>query len=322
MDLAGGKVIHRIVREMPEEEKESLLPNIVKSFLLAPIFSAKQFWGFIGFDDFNKEKEWLPSEKQILAAAANTIGSAYFRKNNLDELIKAKERAEQSDRLKTSFLANMSHEIRTPMNGIIGFTELLKEPKLTGEEQQEYIQIIERSGERLLNIINDIIKISKLESGLVQPVITEVYVNELLDYMYRFFLPQTEEKNLALKIVNPLQDENPLINSDKEKLYAILTNLTRNAIKFTDKGFIEIGYSRNDDEHLFYVKDSGIGMTRDQIEIVFERFRQGSETIARDYEGSGLGLSISKAYVEMLGGRIWVESQIDTGSVFYFTVKG
>ncbi len=322
MDLAGGKVIHRIVREMPEEEKESLRPNIVKSFLLAPIFSANQFWGFVGFDDFKKEKEWLTSEKQILATAANTIGSAYFRKNNMDELIKAKELAEQSDRLKTSFLANMSHEIRTPMNGIIGFTELLKEPKLTGEEQQEYIRVIEKSGERLLNIINDIIKISKLESGLVQPVLTEVYVNELLDYIYRFFLPQTEEKHLELKIVNPLQEENPLINSDKEKLYAILTNLTRNAIKFTDKGFIEIGYSRNDDEHLFYVKDSGIGMTHDQIGIVFERFRQGSETIARDYEGSGLGLSISKAYVEMLGGRIWVESQIDTGSVFYFTVKG
>ncbi|MPN53548.1 Autoinducer 2 sensor kinase/phosphatase LuxQ [bioreactor metagenome] len=151
---------------------------------------------------------------------------------------------------------------------------------------------------------------------------TEVDINELLDYMYRFFLPQIHEKNLALKISNPFKDENLLLNSDKEKLYAILTNLTRNAIKFTDKGFIEIGYSRNDDEHLFYVKDSGIGMTHDQIGIVFERFRQGSETIARDYEGSGLGLSISKAYVEMLGGRIWVESQIDTGSVFYFTVKG
>ena len=208
------------------------------------------------------------------------------------------------------------------MNGIIGFTELLKEPKLTGEEQQEYIQIIERSGERLLNIINDIIKISKLESGLVQPVITEVCVNELLDYMYRFFLPQTDEKNLELKIVNPLKDESPLMNSDKEKLYAILTNLTRNAIKFTDKGFIEIGYTRDDNVYTFYVKDSGIGMTPDQTEIVFERFRQGSETIARDYEGSGLGLSISKAYVEMLGGKIWVESRIDEGSVFYFTVKG
>lgn len=321
-EMAEGKVISRIVKEMPEEEKVFLLPHKVKSFLLAPIFSDSQFWGFIGFDDCKNEKEWLPSEKQILAAAANTIGSAYFRKNNLDELIKAKERAEQSDRLKTSFLANMSHEIRTPMNGIIGFTELLKEPKLTGEEQQEYIQIIERSGERLLNIINDIIKISKLESGLVQPVITEVCVNELLDYMYRFFLPQTDEKNLELKIVNPLKDESPLMNSDKEKLYAILTNLTRNAIKFTDKGFIEIGYTRDDNVYTFYVKDSGIGMTPDQTEIVFERFRQGSETIARDYEGSGLGLSISKAYVEMLGGKIWVESRIDEGSVFYFTVKG
>lgn len=244
-----------------------------------------------------------------------------LEKKNEQELIKAKEMAEQSNRLKTSFLANMSHEIRTPMNGIIGFTELLKEPKLSGEEQQEYIRVIEKSGERLLNIINDIIKISKLESGLVEPMISRFYVNELLDYMYRFFLPQTQEKKLKLIIVNPLKDENPVINSDKEKLYAILTNLTRNAIKFTGKGFIEIGYFHNGNEYTFYVKDSGIGMTTDQIEIVFERFRQGSETIARDYEGSGLGLSISKAYVEMLDGRIWVESEIDKGSIFYFTIK-
>jgi len=321
-ELSEGKVISRIVREMPEEEKAFLLPHLVKSFLLAPIFSDNQFWGFIGFDDSINEKEWLPSEKQILAAAANTIGSAYFRQYNLDELIKAKEMAEQSNRLKTSFLANMSHEIRTPMNGIIGFTELLKEPKLSGEEQQEYIRVIEKSGERLLNIINDIIKISKLESGLVEPMISEFYVNELLDYMYHFFLPQTQEKKLELIIINPLKDENPVINSDKEKLYAILTNLTRNAIKFTGKGFIEIGYFHNGNEYTFYVKDSGIGMTPDQIEIVFERFRQGSETITRDYEGSGLGLSISKAYVEMLNGRIWVESEIDKGSIFYFTIKG
>ncbi|MEA5006792.1 MAG: histidine kinase N-terminal 7TM domain-containing protein [Rikenellaceae bacterium] len=321
-EMAEGKVISRIVREMPEEEKTFLLPYVVKSFLLAPIFSDNQFWGFIGFDDCSNEKKWLPSEKQILAAAANTIGSAYFRKNNIDELIQAKELAEQSDRLKTSFLANMSHEIRTPMNGIIGFTELLKEPKLSGEEQQEYIRIIEKSGERLLNIINDIIKISKLESGLVQPVISEVYINELLDYIYRFFLPQVQEKGLVLKIDNQIKDENICMNSDKEKLYAIITNLTRNSIKFTDKGFVEIGCSHPGQEFLFFVKDTGIGMTPEQMKIVFDRFRQGSETIARDYEGSGLGLSISKAYVEMLGGKIWVESQIDAGSAFYFTVKG
>ncbi|MCK9627474.1 MAG: ATP-binding protein [Bacteroidales bacterium] len=321
-EMAEGKVISRIVKKMPEGEKAFLSPHKVKSFLLAPIFSDNQFWGFIGFDDCTNEKEWLPSEKQILAAAANTIGSAYFRKSNLDELIKAKEQAEQSDRLKTSFLANMSHEIRTPMNGIIGFTELLKEPKLTGEEQQEYIRVIEKSGERLLNIINDIIKISKLESGLVQPVISPVNINELLDYIYRFFLPQIQEKGLNLIINNPLQNESIWIDSDKEKLYAILTNLTRNAIKFTHKGSIEIGYTRNGQQYSFFVKDTGIGMTPEQIRIVFERFRQGSETIARDYEGSGLGLSISKAYVEMLGGRIWVESQVDKGSVFYFTIKG
>jgi len=320
--LSNGNVVAKIVKDMSGNEKELLERQEVKSALAAPIFSDGQFWGFIGFDDCMNQKEWLPSEKQILAAAASTIGSAYFRKNNRDELIKAKECAEQSDRLKSSFLANMSHEIRTPMNGIIGFTELLKEPKLTGEEQQEYIKIIEKSGERMLNIINDIIKISKLESGMIQPQVSEVDINEMFDYIYKFFLPQAEEKGLEFFINNAQSERDSLINTDMEKLYAILTNLTRNAIKFTKKGFIEVGVSLKDGYYIFYVKDTGIGMTKEQTEIIFDRFRQGSESISRNYEGSGLGLSISKAYVELLGGKIWTESTLGEGSIFYFTIKG
>jgi len=236
------------------------------------------------------------------------------------ELIEAKERAEESDRLKSAFLANMSHEIRTPMNGILGFTEMLKEPKLTGEEQQEYIKIIETSGNRLLNIINNIISISKLETGLIKANISEVDVNEQLDLIYEFFKPKAEEKGIKLILKNILPDKYAKISSDKELISTILINLTQNAIKFTPNGSVELGCSPNSDGLEFSVKDSGIGVLPEHKNLIFERFRQSSESVTRDYEGAGLGLSISKAYVELLGGRIWVESESGKGSEFFFTI--
>jgi len=240
------------------------------------------------------------------------------------ELIKAKEHAEESDRLKSAFLANMSHEIRTPMNGILGFAGLLKEPNLSGEDQQEYIQIIEKSGARMLNIINDIMSISKVESGQMEISILETNINEQIKYLYTFFNPEVEGKGIHLIMKTFLTTKEAVIKTDKEKVYAILTNLIKNAIKFTNSGFIEFGYCLKSEkkpfELEFYVKDTGMGICEEQISFIFERFRQGSESLSRNYEGAGLGLSISKAYVEMLGGKIWVESKVGVGSVFYFTI--
>lgn len=242
------------------------------------------------------------------------------RKLAEEDLMKAKEKAEESDRLKSAFLANMSHEIRTPMNGILGFAELLKEPKLTGEEQKEYIRIIEKSGARMLNIINDIINISKVESGQMPVYLSIVNVNDQIEFIHNFFKPEAEQKGVKLlyKIPSPTMECN--IETDREKVYAVLTNLVKNAIKFTWDGSIELGYERKDGHLEFYVKDTGNGIHQEQKELIFERFRQGSESLTRNYEGAGLGLSISKAYVEMLGGRIWVESEIGKGAQFYFTL--
>ena len=237
-----------------------------------------------------------------------------------EELFHAKEKAEESDRLKSAFLANMSHEIRTPMNGILGFTELLKEPQLTGETRQTYISIIEKSGTRMLNIINDIISISKIESGQMELKLSEANINEQIDYIYSFFKHEIEQKGIQFIVHKQLDDKESVISSDREKLYAILTNLVKNAIKFTNKGVIEVGYEKINNIIKFYVKDSGAGIPKSQKDIIFERFRQGSELLTRNYEGAGLGLSISKAYVEMLGGKIWVESIMDKGSTFYFTI--
>ena len=243
-----------------------------------------------------------------------------IQKNLTAELIAAKEHAEESDRLKTAFLANMSHEIRTPMNGILGFAGLLKEPGLTGEMQQSYIDIIEKSGERMLNIINDLVNISKIESGEMCLSISETDVNGLIDFIYSFFKPEVERKGINLSFRKSLSAENAIIRTDNEKVYAILANLVKNAIKFTQSGSIELGYDLKDGELDFFVKDTGIGIDQIQKEIIFDRFRQGSELLSRRYEGAGLGLSISKAYVEMLGGKIRVESELGKGSTFFFTI--
>jgi len=172
----------------------------------------------------------------------------------------------------------------------------------------------------MLSIINDIISISKVEAGQMDITIAETNVNEQIEYIYTFFKPEVKQKGIELLYKNALPNEAATIQTDREKVYAILTNLVKNAIKFTHSGAIEIGYDRKADSLRFYVKDTGVGISKEQQEIVFERFRQGSESLNRSYEGAGLGLSISKAYVEMLGGKIWVESKLGEGSVFYFTL--
>ena len=268
------------------------------------------------------------------------------KKNMIAELIKAKDRAEESDRLKSAFLSNMSHEIRTPMNGILGFAGLLKSPNLTGEQQQEYIAIIETSGARMLNIIKDIVDISKIEAGLMEVDLQLSNINQQTEYIYTFFKPEVEGKGMKLSHVNGLSGKAAMVNTDREKLYAILINLVKNAIKYSDTGAIEFGYNLVQTRHAlsrtetetdtkidtetetrdalsvlqFYVKDTGIGVPADRQKAIFDRFVQADISDTRAYQGAGLGLSISKAFVEMLGGTIWVESEEGKGSTFYFTI--
>jgi PAS domain S-box-containing protein len=242
------------------------------------------------------------------------------RKKAEELIIKAKEAAEQSDRLKSAFLANMSHEIRTPMNGILGFAELLKNQVLTVEEQYEYLNIIEKSGLRMLNILNDLIDISRIESGQMNIAISDYFPNLEMELLYGFFKPVAQGKGLSLIFNKNITLDNTLIKTDREKINSILTNLIRNAIKFTNEGSVEFGFKKNDGFLEYYVKDTGVGILPEMREIIFERFRQGSESLARNYEGAGLGLSISKSFVEMLGGTIRLESEPGKGSVFYFTI--
>ncbi|MFO7656221.1 MAG: response regulator [Bacteroidales bacterium] len=236
------------------------------------------------------------------------------------ELEEAKEKAEESDKLKTAFLTNLSHEIRTPMNGIMGFTSLLKKKDLSYEEKIAFLDIIDRSNKRLLVTIQDLIDISKIESGIIRVDEQNLSIKELLDEIIFLFRPEIENLRLEFIIKNMLNADDNLIISDKNKIYTVITNLINNAKKFTGKGFIELGcYLKNGFIH-FYVKDSGKGIPLKMQEAIFERFVQEEMGLSRNYEGSGLGLSISKAFVEMMGGKIWVESEKGKGSCFTFSI--
>lgn len=280
--------------------------------------------GYTEIELLKKDGNYISTDLNAVLLPDGTIyGSSRDiseRKLVESELIKAKEKAEESDRLKSAFLTNMSHEIRTPMNGILGFAELLKEPNLSSDDLQDYIQVIQISGERMLNTINSIMDISKIESGLIQIDIGEADINEKMEFTYKFFKPEAHIKGLQLILKTSLPDKEAFIKTDNEKVFGILTNLVRNAIKFTFDGSIEFGYEKKGDYLEFFVKDTGVGIPDNQKELIFERFRQGSESHDRGYEGSGLGLSITKTYVTMLGGKIWVESEEGTGSTFYFTI--
>lgn len=236
------------------------------------------------------------------------------------ELIMAKNKAEENDKLKSAFLANMSHEIRTPMNGILGFAELLKSPKLSGEDQAKFIEIIEKSGERMLNIIEDLIDISKIESGQMEVKLSDTNVEEQLDFLYFFFKLEAKRRGLEFVLMKPIGIKNKIINSDKEKIYAILTNLIKNALKYTDCGLIEFGCKIKGQVLEFYVKDTGVGIPEDKQSSIFDRFIQADVKGRKTVEGTGLGLAISKHFVNMLGGEIWLESQENKGSSFYFTI--
>ncbi len=241
----------------------------------------------------------------------------YFIQRKTLEL--AKKKAEESDKLKSAFLANIAHEIRTPMHGILSFADLLKTTTLTDGQMKEYIGIIEKSSARMLNTITDLIDISKIESGQTELAFSLLDLNEELDSMYVMFKPEADKKEIQFTVSYGLAKGGAQIRTDCEKLDTIFTHLLKNAIKYTTNGSIEIGYKPKGDFIEFYVKDTGIGIEIDKKHSIFERFTQADNSLSKNYEGSGLGLSITKAYVEMLGGTIWVDSEPGKGSVFYFT---
>jgi len=240
------------------------------------------------------------------------------------ELIKAKEDAEENNRLKTSFLQNMSHEIRTPLNAICGFSEFLNKPEFSKEKQDNFVAIIQNSSQQLLSIVSDVLTISSLETKQEKVNTGTVCINHVLSNLLVIFKQQAINKNISFYVKPQLNDNQSEIYTDKTKIIQVLTNLLSNALKFTPEGFIEFGYNlktgKTSAELEFYVKDSGIGISQENHEKIFERFRQADLSTNIKYGGTGLGLAISKGFVELLGGKIWVQSVPAKGSVFYFTI--
>ena len=244
------------------------------------------------------------------------------RNRTISELHEAKDKAEESDRLKTAFLANMSHEIRTPMNAIVGFSELLRTTNIQGPEREEYFNIINNSCSILSNLIDDIIDLAKIEAG--QTTIAEDLCrpHEIMRELQRYFEEEIRKLGKPIKLVMDASiDPDLIIKSDEFRLRQILSNIIGNAVKFTEKGIIAWGCTVEKERDIkFFVKDTGIGISSENIELVFDRFRQMDDSSIRKYGGTGLGLPVSKSLVDLMGGEIWVESQIGKGSEFYFKI--
>ena len=289
--------------------------------------------------NYHDEREMVLKQRDKILNQNKEIN---FHKENLEELVKkrtseleetnvqlqkAKEKAEESDRLKSAFLSNMSHEIRTPMNAIIGFAELLKEPDISKEMFDKYIDIITSKGNLLLNIINDIIDISKVEADKIEINRSVCNVSEMMDELFATFHKTKSlagKSDIELKLVKPITSKELVLFTDTFRLKQVLSNLIDNAIKFTHRGFIEIGYSvvdvAKEKSIKFYVKDTGLGISDEHLDIIFNRFRQIDDSHTREFGGTGLGLTISKRLVELLEGELSLESEIGVGSTFFFTI--
>lgn len=243
------------------------------------------------------------------------------------ELVAAKNKAEEADKLKSVFLSNMSHEIRTPMNAIIGFSSLLSDSGISENDRKMFVDIVQNNSKTLLQLIDDIIDFSKIEAGQLNITNREVAIDQLLEEIYLQFYNKMVEKNekeLVLSYKRPPNIKDCRILADQPRLNQVLSNLITNAIKFTPSGVVEFGYSiekEADENYLrFYVRDTGIGISPEKQKVIFERFRQGDEGTTRPFEGTGLGLSIAKGIVDRMSGKMWVESIVNQGSTFYFTI--
>jgi len=311
----------RVARKMKEEDRAILETG-------EPLVNKILYFEDDGVEGFWMEKNKIPirDERGVITMIMGIFKDVSELMRIENELKEARDRAEESDRLKTSFLANMSHEIRTPMNGIIGFANLLRDAELNDEEKDLYLKHIDHSSKQLLNIIDDIIDISKIESGQLKISNKPVHINEILEEIYSQFFHRIRgnapgEKRVDFKLEKGNDSNDFTIVCDDFRLSQILNNLIANALKFTEEGQISFGYTLGNQRYVeFFVRDSGIGIPNNKIRMIFDRFGQVDQKQTRQHSGTGLGLPISKSLVNLMGGEMWVESDLGKGTTFFFTL--
>jgi PAS domain S-box-containing protein len=322
--LASGQTVSGLSKNFPEHERRILESEDIISIIVAPIFVRKKLWGLVGFDDCTKGMDWTPNEVSILTALAGSLGGSISRRLMETELISSRQIAEYATKTKSDFLATMSHEIRTPMNGVIGMTSLLMQTQLTSD-QQDYAETIKVSGELLLDVINDILDFSKVESG---KLILEAHKFDLrlaIEDVLDLVSISAAQKNVGLYYqIDPFIPAR--IIADLTRLRQILVNLTSNAIKFTLEGeiLISVKLMRMEGPTVFLefsVKDTGIGIPKEKIALLFQPFSQVDASTTRKFGGTGLGLAICAKLVELMHGSIRIESEPNKGSEFIFTIQ-
>jgi len=328
-DSLSGYVVRtgkRLLIKRPDREAFASAHNMslkgvpAECWLGVPLMIEDRVSGAMVVQSYRNPDAYNERTAQLLEMVAHELSVVLQRKEMIQSLIEAKERAEESDRLKTAFLANVSHEIRTPMNSILGFLDMLREPELSEEKKATYLDIVQLSGQRLLHTINDIIEISRIETGSIEIRQEEMDLSEVLRFYLEFFQPEATQKGLRLALEQQVTGEEALILSDRGKWDGILTNLIKNALKFTSQGSIELGSFLKEGMITVYVRDSGQGIPEHLRETIFERFVQANMQMNRAHEGSGLGLSISRAYARAMGGDIRVTSEEHKGSTFFVSI--
>lgn len=287
----------------------------VKSVITIPMMYENFCIGFVGFDAVRGIKKWGGLEIDLLKLFAELLTNLKIKNNYESSLQTAREKAEESDRLKTAFLANMSHEIRTPMNCIVGFSTLMKRKKTGEEKREKYIDIINSNAYHLLDIINNILDVAKIESGQIDIIKESVNPVDLFSGLQDMFV--TSSPKVQLRFHEP---DIPIFIGDTIKIKQILVNLISNALKHTSEGSVDVSAYREESSLVFCVKDTGTGISAEDQPHIFERFMKGSESKWMSRGGTGLGLSIVKSYVEKMGGRTWFSSRWEEGTSFYFSI--